>query len=1165
MHGLGRVFWRDLVALGALALVVVFVFRRGLTGSATFIGDFDRLSSFLNIVRHHVDGLQRAHLLAWSDASLVGLNTLALPYTFPNPLTVLAALFPVESLFQVSAYISTALAVIAGWSAYVFLRELSTSRLVACVGAALYQLSAFSVLKVSQNDMSFAVAIHIPLMLLVIRRIGRHKLWISLIALSVILASLLLFTFLQKAAYACMILGLYAAYRSALRRSFRPMVVTAASLGIALVGALPRIVSIADELRLLDRQRDSLQPRTFDEVYTFQNVLPREMLRWFDAEIFGRSMSEVVAFGNNVNVHEGMLLGSSSLAALFVTVYMVYAIVYLRNIRPGKIFWPPGLDEDVPFFVAFMLLICCLFVSKDALWVLYVMFGSMDFTHARIVVAGLIVQVALTTVALDALARSSSVGRLTFKPLHIVAGLGLGAVLYGAMSLATNLGQDATVPSTTSLQRLGRMNAQLLTAGVVSSEVQAPATVRAVPASRTQIDVSWAAVDGAVSYRIEIFGQMFQHLTEVGRVQGNQLAYRLGDLAVGETYQVRVKSCGSASADVTCSEPSPPVDVRMPPRLALPVTPPSPPPRPLVELTGSRKLRIQWQEHVGQATYHVEARPRGSDRFREVATLRPGETAREIDGPRSASRYTVRVRACVGGLCSPFGDEVTVEDGGSTGSLPGVSPTRRLSPPPVAPRRIALSPTELTIDWQPVAGADLYALEVNDEMSPEFVEVSRAHGQTTAVLPVSPDTVMLVRYRACVSDECSPASPPTEIVAPAALPPLPESPAGELWFVAVRSVLRIEAALVILGLVLVVAALTRGSPNVRMVLVVALGAAMVAESLTYADAQVNGPQNHSPVPFAQGDFVQADPWAFRMPGREARQAFHDVLEVDRYRTVSVCPPKEVTPLCAAHVSAFWHWRQVDGYSSLIPRRVTRLPWPDDALGLRTISFTSFDALPWPLLAFLGVKHAVHVTPDLYTNVPPDRTARDVRPSDVQIVENPTVPVPREFFAASIQPVLDINAAGAVLFPSGATPVLDVARRSVVEQYDGPLDLAAEGAISARYGDDTVQIELSPSNRPRFLVLNELFHPLWRAEVQGEPTKLYPTNLVMRGLLIPPGATHATLRFEPVARPSMIALFLTAGAVLMLGGVWGLRRYESGLLQAPAWTSRLRLPDSRTSV
>jgi hypothetical protein len=659
--------------------------------------------------------------------------------------------------------------------------------------------------------------------------------------------------------------------------------------------------------------------------------------------------------------------------------------------------------------------------------------------------------------------------------------------------------------------------------------------------SRSQFDVSWSAADGADGYMIELDGSGMPTFQEIGRVKGGILAYRVSDVTGGETYRARIRACGTVGDETTCSAPSPTAEVTMPPARA---TPPSVPPAPTVTVKTREALELRWPEHESHATYRVEVRGRGNDRFREVAALGYGETAKEVGDLRRSSRYTLRVRACDGSTCSAFGNDITI-DTDVPSSPPAVTVTEgRTAAPPSAPRATAVSPTELRVTWQPVAGADAYAIEAKDETDPEFVEVARVSDGTAFGLPTTPDTSMSFRYRWCATDRCSLASPPTRVSAPAVLSPLTPSHADELWYMTARSLLKIEWSAVVLGVLLVVLVHARPSPRLRALLVVVLGVAMLSEAVGYAEEQINGDQNRAAVAYERGDFVMTDPWAFKIPGPAAQQAFDEALEQDQYRAVVVCPPGQATRLCSPHISAFWGLRLADGYSPGIPRRLTRLPWSDADLGLRTISFTSFDTLPWPILSFVGVKHAIGVTQAMYRNVPEDGTDRDVLPSDVRIVENPLTPIPRELFAASIRPVVDLSEAAAVTFPTGGGLVPDVAAGSVVEQYDGPLELATDGAISARYGDDAVDVELSPSGRTRFLVLNELYHPLWRATVDGAPSRIYPTNVVMRGVVVPPGATRVRMRFEPLARPSVLAGFLVVGVVLLLGGAWALRRFEA---------------------
>jgi hypothetical protein len=72
-------------------------------------------------------------------------------------------------------YVLIALLASAGLAAYGFLRSQLPAGLPAPGGAICYEFSSLTVLKVSQNSMSFAVFIVIPLLALAVRSIRREK------------------------------------------------------------------------------------------------------------------------------------------------------------------------------------------------------------------------------------------------------------------------------------------------------------------------------------------------------------------------------------------------------------------------------------------------------------------------------------------------------------------------------------------------------------------------------------------------------------------------------------------------------------------------------------------------------------------------------------------------------------------------------------------------------------------------------------------------------------------------------------------------------------------------------------------------------------------------------------------------------------------------------
>lgn len=62
-------------------------------------------------------------------------------------------------------------------------------------------------------------------------------------------------------------------------------------------------------------------------------------------------------------------------------------------------------------------------------------------------------------------------------------------------------------------------------------------------------------------------------------------------------------------------------------------------------------------------------------------------------------------------------------------------------------------------------------------------------------------------------------------------------------------------------------------------------------------------------------------------------------------------------------------------------------------------------------------------------------------------------------------------------------------------------------------DSSVQIQTS-SKSPSFLVLSDVYYPGWKARVDGKLTRIFQTNYVLRGILLPEGDHVVEFAFEP---------------------------------------------------
>jgi hypothetical protein len=422
-------FRRGFDALSVCLLVglAVWLFRGHVLGRATYIGNPDRLCSHLKILKFHADGIARGRLDAWSDGEMMGYDSFALPYTFPNPTTYLAAWLGLRRLYVTAGFFSLSLLALAGVATYAFLRALAPAGPAPLAGAILYQFSALTTLKVSQNDMSFAVFILIPLMALVVLRTSRERLGWRFAQLALLVFALLHFMFLQKAAYALMLVGCYALYRAARERDWRPPTLFAAAVLTGAVAAFPRIWGVATAMGQYTREIPGVNLHHFEDVYRYQHVLPYQILRWFDDGVFGRYPSESsTVLDNNVNLTEGFLLYTSSFVPFLV-------LLGLFRYRRRWLQLPFTGRADAGFFFWFLAFTVAVLTVKPVHHLLFDLFLRIDFTHARILIAGLLCLSALVTLLLASLAPAS----LRCLPPRRAAAVAIGSVVLAVVVLGT--------------------------------------------------------------------------------------------------------------------------------------------------------------------------------------------------------------------------------------------------------------------------------------------------------------------------------------------------------------------------------------------------------------------------------------------------------------------------------------------------------------------------------------------------------------------------------------------------------------------------------------------------------------------------------------------------------------------------------------------------------
>jgi hypothetical protein len=221
-------------------------------------------------------------------------------------------------------------------------------------------------------------------LMLVIRQTSSQNLLRSFLLLTGLIFLLLHFTFLQKASYAMILAGAYCLYRTVAERNWRLGAVFTAACFVAIVGAFPRLYGIALAMREYSRTIPGMNFDHFSDVYAFQAVFPVQFLRWFDGGIFGRYPSEAtIALQSYLNITEGFLLYTSSL----VPFLLLLGIIVYRNRPLALVYSARGGGNFFFWFFVFTVSVIVFPIVLELVWLLYL---RMDFTHARILIAGLL-------------------------------------------------------------------------------------------------------------------------------------------------------------------------------------------------------------------------------------------------------------------------------------------------------------------------------------------------------------------------------------------------------------------------------------------------------------------------------------------------------------------------------------------------------------------------------------------------------------------------------------------------------------------------------------------------------------------------------------------------------------------------------------------------------
>ena len=353
-----------------------------------FVGDSDRMNHSLSILKAYIEAFESGQFPLWSDSIFGGYSLVSIPFQFPNPVALIGALAGIKDVYQFAGYEAIILLALSGWFAYEFLIASGRTQLASIVGGILYQTCNLTLLKNAQNDMSFAVLVLAPLLLLQIKKINQKLSYASYFSLAAISFFLFNFTFIQKIGYLTLLGFAYAFWLAFQKKNFRGFWFCLLAALPGVLASIPRIVAIGQEF--LDSNRFESSPIS-SHIFMGQHLPWFEILRWFDARILGSSWDELSKLGNGTNLSEGFLLYMGLFSALLI----IYA---LASRLPWKL-----KDNDAKF-ASYVLIFGFLVVfTSPGYELIYQLFGRIGFIHYRILLICILPSCILVSLSLDAL------------------------------------------------------------------------------------------------------------------------------------------------------------------------------------------------------------------------------------------------------------------------------------------------------------------------------------------------------------------------------------------------------------------------------------------------------------------------------------------------------------------------------------------------------------------------------------------------------------------------------------------------------------------------------------------------------------------------------------------------------------------------------------------
>jgi hypothetical protein len=235
---------------------------------------------------------------------------------------------------------------------------------------------------------------------------------------------------------------------------------------------------------------------------------------------------------------------------------------------------------------------------------------------------------------------------------------------------------------------------------------------------------------------------------------------------------------------------------------------------------------------------------------------------------------------------------------------------------------------------------------------------------------------------------------------------------------------------------------------------------------------------------------------------------------------------------------------INGFNSLQPRRYTDYLFGPSETDV-SYGYLRDARLFDPRSAILSSLNVRYVLVPANTEIPlGSHLQLKLDTSSVRVYEN-TLVYPRAYFADRVRGMLDPHAVLRRVRARG----FDGRHEALVESSEPPalpIPSASSRAQVTRAGPNELRVGTTTAE-PRFLVVSEMYFPGWRAYVDGVNTRIYRTNYLFRGIVVPGGEHTVRFVYRPV---SVIVGAVVSALALVVCGLLARGRGRSATSAAP---------------